>query len=178
MSLDFLVPLYGGIVSRLCGGMPPKLPFGLDQILYSAPYAIIVFLLYLQTVGPVWEPYPYYIWFVSIAAFIGAFIGKRAGHGNGIDLGTRWGSYESDFVYLCLSGLTVTIVPGGLIALIDPIGYVVIFSGFLKGPAYAVGWMIYPKGKGKGIPQLNEATQWGEFLTGIFGYLALSFLIG
>jgi hypothetical protein len=39
--------------------------------------------------------------------------------------------------------------------------------------AYIIGWAVYPDGKGKGIPHLNEVTAIGEFLTGIIGYVVL-----
>lgn len=173
----------------MAGGAPPKLPLGLDQWIYAAPYGIVVFLELLSTVGTLYDPYPWHVWYLSAFALLCAFLGKRTGHGGGIDLG-RWNKdrdperlefiiirlrgripeYWYDVLLLSLTGLAVTLVPGILVAFVNPWGVAIALSGILKGPSYMVGWKIYPKGKGWGIPHLNEATAIGEFLTGLTGW--------
>jgi hypothetical protein len=52
-----------------------------------------------------------------------------------------------------------------------------ILGGILKGLAYAISWMIYPNGNGRGLKNFNEATQIAEFMTGVFAYLPLGLAI-
>ncbi len=162
----------------MCGGGPPKLPFRLSRWLYAVPYGLLG-----GSVGIV----------QGILSYLGASLGKRTGHGRGISLldpvtgepekleflisWTR--KYLNDYWYqvliLSLTGLATTLIAGVVVCLVNPvIGTLVILSGAIGKPlAYMIGWSIYPKGKGKGIPQLNEATAIGEFLTGVFGGLPL-----
>lgn len=97
LILALLFALAGGWISRMCGGAPPKLPHGLDQWIYALPYlaAPLVFC------G---------LNFVSVAApfaYISAVFGKRAGHGQYMDLGFTVRSTEPerlDFLVLLLMG--------------------------------------------------------------------------
>lgn len=81
-----LLIIYMAVVSRMCGGMPPKLPSFIDQALFAAPFSIIVFLLYLPTVQSLLYPYPWHIWGYTALAGITALLGKLTGHGRGISL--------------------------------------------------------------------------------------------
>jgi len=176
--------LLGGFVSRMCGGMPPKLPWGLDQHIYAAPYAFVVW--------PV-------SWIASVASYVGAFLGKRTGHGNGIDAGhvphpsddekleflIKWlhgriPEYWYDILLLSITGFAVTLVAGVCLLFVNPLaGTVIALSGLTKGFAYMVGWFVYPNGSSKNAyKELNEATEIGEFLTGFFGYgiLAITYV--
>lgn len=65
------------MVSRMAGGMKPKLPLGLDQWIYSIPYGVITWFA-LTFVD--WDAYLEYG--LIALAFFGAFLGKRTGHGN------------------------------------------------------------------------------------------------
>lgn len=147
----------------MCGGGWPKLPAGLDQWLYALPYGLLCLPL-----GP---------W--AILAYAGAFLGKRTGHGNFMDLG-RWTkpakperleflidhlkvrlpAFWYDAAGLALTGIAVTIIPGIILAFHHPAaGAILALSGATKAPAYMIG---------------RGSTERGEFMTGI---LAAIFLI-
>ncbi len=202
LTLALLFALAGGWISRMCGGAPPKLPFGLDQWIYALPYlaAPLVFcgLNYVVMAAP----------FV----YLSAVFGKRTGHGQYMDLGftvrsteperldflvlllmgkdhnpaamnptvlNRRERYARDALGLIFTGLSVTLMCGLVIALAGDvlIGLLISLSGALKAPAYMIGWAIYPAAQGKGVPYLNEATAIGEFLTGFFAYGVLATII-
>lgn len=195
VALIFIFALCGGWLSRMCGGGPPKLPWGLDQWLYAIPYALIampVLLPFAAWVG-ISEKHRKYVPAILLFPFAGAFAGKRTGHGNGIDVGRmprgkdealefiikplhgKIPEYWYDVLLLSVTGLAVPILAGAIVAFINPLaGLFLALSGLTKGPAYMIGYAIYPTGAGKGIPYLNEATAIGEFLTGFFGYGGLA----
>lgn len=190
----FLFALIGGWLSRMCGGGPPRLPFGLDQWLYAIPYALIglpvLAPLALGAAGAVQgKNIRRYVGAILLFPFAGAFLGKRTGHGNGLDLGRaergedevlefiikplhgKIPEYWYDVLLMCVTGICVTLVAGIVVAVVNPLaGAILALSGLMKGPAYMIGYAIYPTGIGKGIPHLNEASAIGEFLTGFFGY--------
>jgi len=171
--------LCGGWISRMCGGAPPKLPFGLDQFIFSLPY-----LIFFDVIG-LWQ---------SALSYAGAVLGKRTGHGNGMDLAhvdyegkpekvevlIRWlhdhiPRYWYDFILLALTSLMANVILGGFLIFSNPLvgaGFLIL-STLCKPIGYAIGWKIYPNFTGKGIKNLNEATQIGEFLTGFFQYLLI-----
>lgn len=189
----------GGWLSRMCGGAPPKLPYGLDQWFYALPYLLagVPAGLAIATVLGVKKENRKYFTTLALLPYTAAFLGKRTGHGGGIDLGTsgkvredeklefivkplhgKIPEYWYDVLLLSVTGLAVTILGGTGIMCIDPeAGIVVALSGLLKGPAYMIGRAIYPRGSGRGIPHLNEATAIGEFLTGFFGWGAIGWAI-
>lgn len=169
-----LLSLLFGWFSRMCGGAPPKLPLGLDQFIFSIPY-----LMFYDVIGIV----------QSVLSYAGGVLGKRTGHGNGMDLAhvdyegkpekveflIRWlhdriPRYWYDFLLLALTSLLANIILGGFLIYTDPlVGAISLFlSTFCKPISYAIGWKIYPNFSGKGLKNLNEATQIGEFLTGFF----------
>lgn len=189
-TMILLFGLIGGWLSRMCGGAPPKLYFGVDQFLYAYPYALVAsyFLISL----------PSYLFPAAFSvAYIAAIVGKRTGHGGGMDLGHspeepgqgrtpekleylilglhgRIDQYWYDALLLAITGMAVTLVPGLILMVADPFwGAVVAVSGITKAHAYLIGWCIYPNGGGRGIPHLNKATAIGEFLTGFMGYTIL-----
>lgn len=167
----------------MCGGAPPKLQFGLEQWIYSLPYLFIL----IPFVEPV----------IFILCYLTAVIGKRTGHGGGMDLGhsneeagngrtpekveflilplyNKIPRYWYDALLLALTGLIVTIPTGIVIADINPFwGVFLALSGLTKPIAYMIGWVTYPNFTGKGLKWLNEATAIGEFLTGFFSYICL-----
>lgn len=176
----------------MCGGGPPKLPWGLDQWIYGLPYALIA-LPITFTAGVFFgraEKNPKYMWATILLPYAGAVVGKRTGHGGGIDMGTWTGErddealeflikplrgkiseYWYDALLLAITGVAVTLIAGFVLMFIHPwAGILLALSGLTKAPAYMIGWAIYPTGSGKGIPHLNEATAIGEFLTGFFAY--------
>ena len=208
----------GGWFSRMAGGGPPKLPWGLDQWLYALPYLIIslpalaVIACFLNKAAQVGKATTrgdisrrsgftrLRLLILTSLPYFGAFIGKRTGHGGGIDAGTnekepgsgrepekleylilplhsKMPRYWYDILLLSITGLAVTLIAGIMLLFISiPYGLLVLLSGVMKGPAYMIGWRIYPKGHGRGIPHLNEATAIGEFLTGWFGWGALGII--
>lgn len=179
ITLLIIKSLVGGWVSRMCGGAPPKLPWGLDQFVFSLPY-----LIFFPVIG-IWQ---------SVLSYAGAVLGKRLGHGNGMDLSyskTRgnpekvekvilWlhgkiSEYWYDFLTLALTSLVANLILGGFLIFTNPLigGWFLVLSTLCKPVAYSIGWKIYPNFTGKGIKNLNEATQIGEFLTGFFQYLLI-----
>lgn len=182
----------GGWLSRMCGGGPPKLPWGLDQWIYGLPYALIA-LPVTATIGALVgleEKDRKYMWATILLPYAGAVVGKRTGHGGGIDMGTWTGErddealeflikplrgkiseYWYDALLMAVTGFIVTLFAGMFLIPFHPIaGTILMLSGLTKAPAYMIGWAIYPTGGGKGIPHLNEATAIGEFLAGFFAY--------
>lgn len=192
--------LLGGWLSRMCGGAPPKLPWGMDQWLYASPYGLIslpassAILLLLFTINVKPRAYWKFVALIALLPYFGAFLGKRTGHGGGIDAGTSKKNREDesleflikplhgnideywyDMLLLAITGIATTLLAGTIICFLDiAAGTLILVSGGFKAVAYMIGWTIYPSGKGKGIPHLNEATAIGEFLTGIFAYAALA----
>lgn len=185
--------LLGGWLSRMCGGAPPKLPLGLDQWLYALPYLLIGIPAIPFIVSALRLPpkHRQVAGFCSLeVSYLGAFAGKRTGHGNGFDLGHaergkddealefivqplhgKIPEYWYDALLVAVTGLAVTLAAGIVVSVINPLaGVLLALSGLSKAPAYMIGWAIYPNHSGKGIPYLNESTAIGEFLTGFFGY--------
>lgn len=181
-----------GYLSRMCGGAPPKLPLGLDQHLYAVPYALVTYLalnvsgasVAIMAIG-------------TFLAYLGAFLGKRTGHGQYMDLGsweskvdperldsvvrlfwgpdintledTSKGNYWRDFTGLVVTGFLVSIVAS--LALLFTghllLGLGVLLGGAAKGVAYMIGWKS----------PIGKPTEIGEFLTGVFGGLPLVYAL-
>jgi len=190
--LAILVIPFMAWVSRMAGGGWPKLPFGLDQWLFSLPYAALL--------GPLTG------WW-AVLAYLGAVIGKRTGHGRGISLKEpmKPGSEPEILEYPVLwlqPHLSVYAYKGLILAMTGMLGVLasvvlcaiwgqwlaagaLFLSGMAKTPAYMIGWAIFPDGGDSRFDtsiaaQLNEATEIGEFLAGLFagvGVVAAAFLI-
>lgn len=187
-----LFALLGGWLSRMAGGGPPKLPWGLDQWLYGVPYALIALpvLAPLAAYMGVKEKNSRIALSILFLPYIGAVAGKRTGHGGGIDMGTwadprederlefiikplrgKISEYWYDALLMGVTGVACTLIASIMVWSVDVWGGLALaLSGLTKAPAYMIGWGIYPSGSGKGIPYLNEATAIGEFLTGFFAY--------
>ena len=166
----------------MCGGAKPNLPIWLNEALYAAPHGVLL----IASCG----------WW-SVLGFIGASLCKRTGHGSGMDLGHTvndptphgyekleypllWlrpylSPYWFDFTLMAWIGVCLAFTTGLLWALfINPFwGIVYILSGSLSAVAYAIGWKVYPKGKGNPCSQIGSATELGEYLTGCFDYFFL-----
>lgn len=184
----FVFSAMGGWISRMCGGGKPKLPLGLDQWLYALPYGALTFYALLSTVQP-FSPYPWYIWALSITAYLGAFLGKRTGHGGFMDLGTwtkprgderlefiikRWygriSEYAYDFLGLAITGLSTSLFAAAIIFTQSPLAALALLcGGALKAAAYAIGWKQ---------PWI-QPTVFGEVFTGVFAYgsIAIAFWV-
>lgn len=160
----------------MCGGSKPKLPLGLDQHLYAVPYAFIGYLL-----NPLWIP----------LCYISAFLGKRTGHGQYMDLG-RWlkkvtnerldfivkwffgddtfDNKDRDLCGLIITGVLTSFGTG--VALLVSGHYLlalgILLTGAAKGPSYVIGWK-YKDSFGKLLTKVHlEPTKIGEFFTGFF----------
>lgn len=171
MIIQILIAtMIGAYIYRMRGGLPPKLPRPIDQILFSLPYGFIALIMTNN-------------YMLAILVLILTTLALLKGHGNNMDLGSwknlsdyEWYEvffgyynldpgkpdtkyqYWYDFGGLMISGLTYTI-PCGLITL-NPF---IALSGALKAPAYALGW------------KFGNGTATGEWLTGgmLWGSLAL-----
>lgn len=141
----------------MCGGMPPKLPLCLDQVLYALPFAVIVFLLYLPTVQSLLYPYPWYIWQLSGISGLLALLGKLTGPGRGISLfepmksGSKPEKVEILILWLypCIptiayKALILTlceaIVWAGISFALSPW---LILCALIRPAAYFIGWSIW-----------------------------------
>jgi len=176
-----LITLIGGLISRMSGSKDFNIGYGLEQWLYALPYGLINITA---------------SWWQALLSYVGAFVGKRTGHGGGIDMGTyphprdpekleyliiklrgRIPEYWYDALLMSITGLAVSLVSGIVFAVnIDLLsGALLAVSGATKGLAYMLGWAIFPKGH-DGNPhdsEFDEATELAEFFTGLFGWLIL-----
>lgn len=201
-SIILIFALIGGWLSRMCGGAPPKLPWGLDQWLYALPYLVISLpaSLAVAALASTKKENRKYFSSIALLPYTAAFLGKRTGHGGGMDLATnnkepgqgreaerleflilplhgKISQYWYDTLLLAITGIAVTLLAGILVMFVSfGCGLLLAISGLSKAPAYMIGALIYPDRKGRGIPHLNEATAIGEFLTGFFAYGVLAFI--
>ena len=179
--MTIIMALLGGWISRMCGGGWPKLKWGLDQWLYALPYGL-VFLPFAPL--------------ASALAFVGAFLGKRTGHGQyhgragkvvakdeqeRLDFIVRFffgedtGQYWRKQFGLAVTGVAVTLAPGILYAVeVDALtGAFLAVSGASKTLAYMIGYYVHDVvGYKKFVP-----TAIGEFLTGVMGWGLLACLV-
>lgn len=171
--------LVGGVLSRMCGGGRPRLPWGVDQFLYAIPYGLV---------GGLYGFAP---------AYAGAVLGKRTGHGQYLNYGygartnpndderldfivrfffgvDNGGNYWRCFFGMVVTGMAVTLLPGIIACFaLDPIsGLVLAASGATKAVAYSIGHFVY---RNLGIKKFYF-TVIGEFLTGFFAYGVMSCL--
>ena len=187
--------ILGAFLSRWHGGGfisgSPKL---LKAFLWSLPFALATGAAY-QVDGHSWTVTA----IVSVLVLAGCMVFKNTGHGGGMDLAHnnkepgagrepekleylilwlhgRMPQYWYDFTLLTIIGTASTLLPAVAIGIINPLaGMIVLAGGTLGKPCgYAIGWLIYPKGSGKGIEDLDHATAIGEALTGLFAYTALA----
>ena len=172
--------MIGGIISRWHGGGfiggSPKI---IKNLMWGSPFGLVVFLITNN-------------WWLGLAALAVCAAGKATGHGRGMSLLDqvtgkperlefivswlygRVSDYWYQFSILSVAGAAS--VFGGVITLshVNPLyGLILAVCGLIKGAAYAIGWKIYPNGIGRGIKDLSEATQIGEFLSGVFAYSSL-----
>lgn len=172
--------LLGGIIWRVRGGLWSGL--GSKEIwraVFTLPfmYAVIFFSHRHYHISEI-----SLLMLIGICAFGVTFGAISTGYANFQDMGTWKGTdhppnwlekiifplkphmskYWYDFLGMTLSGLIVTL-PAGL-ATMNP---VLALIGCFKSVAYATGWKIYPNGTGRGITGFNQATEIGEFLSGI-----------
>lgn len=159
-----LLPIVGAYFYRMRGGLPPKLPRPIDQILFSLPYGYIAYTL---------EGYT-----IAIVVLVLTTLAVATGHGGFMDLGTwekdreeetlefiirKWKAHLAedwyDFLGLALTGMVVSLPAGIVVALSYPaLGIALAASGCLKSVAYLIPLKL-------GIPKFTAI---GEWLTGFF----------
>jgi len=183
--MEILIILSGAcimaVLSRMAGGGFVYLPLGLDQHLYAVPYAFVGLLC----TGSWW-----FFWL----AYATAFLGKRTGHGQYMDLGTwskevepetldfiveaifgkdNYDSYWRDFFGLTITGLVVAL--GATIALIVSGNFLfallILLGASLKSISYMIGWKVHKMFDHK------SGTEIGELLTGFFAGLSLVYIL-
>lgn len=175
-------------LSRMSGGMPPKLPFGLDQWIYSTPYLVLMLLSI--------NIFTFKIVGIVLVCWVLAMLGKRQANRVFMDLGSwaeevrkphkyevvigflkpKISNYWYDFIGLTLLGLATVLAPGIFIITQGHLiaGLILLISGSLKGVSYAVGKILIPNGfnrwlrDSKYFKHVHEDTQVGELLTGFF----------
>lgn len=133
----------------------------------------------------------------GLFVLIWSMVFKNTGHGGGMDLShnpkepgagrdpekleylilwlhDRMPRYWYDALLLMIIGFFS--VAGAAFAvwwINPPAGAIIALGGLGKPAGYMIGWKVYPRGEGMGWKELNEATEIGEALTGLFAYLAL-----
>lgn len=176
----YLIPLYLALASRWHGSHY-KAPKQLKNLAWALPFAVVTWLVTHN-------------WVTFAIVLVTCMIGKTLGHGAGIDLGTSTKSrgtekaeylivwlrgkiseYWYDVLFMCLVGLLAVAGCAVVIGTVNlQAGALIAIGGAAKGVAYMFGWTVYSRGSGKGIhKELDEATEIGEFLTGLLAGLAL-----
>ena len=134
----------------------------------------------------------------SVIVLLNCMVFKNTGHGGGMDLAHNdkepgagrdpekleylilWAhgkvsQYWYDVLLLLIIGLFSVAGAALAVGWVNQLAGAIIALGGLGKPAgYMIGWAVYPTGKGRGLKELNEATEIGEALTGLFAYLALA----
>lgn len=191
-----VLALIGAALSRWHGGGfiggSPKI---LKAFLWALPFAGCAGFAHHSGSSVWWATA---LWCAGVLAWSMVF--KNTGHGGGMDLGHSekepgagrtpekleylilWlrklfhGKHSYGYDLLLLTVIGLFSVAGAALAVgwVNPLAGAIITLGGLGKPAgYAVGWRVYPEGQGNGWKELNEATEIGEALTGLFAYLAL-----
>lgn len=182
--------MIGGLISRFHGGgFVGGFNKSIKNIIWALPFGVIAY-------------YCTQSWLLCLLCFTLCLAGKATGHGGGMDLGFNskepnngrkpekleyiilWAHpYLPRYVYdaLLLAIVGFAAVSGLSLALLingDAVNAAIIaVSGAAKALAYMIGWVIYPESEGEGHKDFNEATEIGEFLTGVFAYMGLGWLV-
>lgn len=181
--------IIGGLIYRIRGGLPPKMPRPIDQVLFSLPYGYMAYLFSND----------YYVCAIVLALTTLFVCG---GHGQWYSLGTVWKRIEAerfDFIvkwffgedprvsldesineerpikydklyWRCVFGMAVSGVTYALLIAVCAAWFglyteslILFLSGTLKAPAYMLGWALPSK-----INHFRKGTELGEFFTGYF----------
>jgi hypothetical protein len=187
-----LLSIYLGISSRIHGGgFLKELPKQVRNFLWALPFAWVTGIVLNIHYG---------LWIAitgSILVTALCMLGKTLGHGNGIDLGhfkpkkpVKYEPEKAEYPLLWLRGRihdywydVILMAWFGLLSVLGasiafgfvsiPAAIIIALGGLMKGVAYMIGWAVYDEGTGEGLEEFNEATEIGEFLTGVFAGLAL-----
>lgn len=148
-----LIP-YMTWLSRMCGGGPPKLPYGLDAWLLALPY-----LLFFPVIS-------YWV----IPAYLGAVLGIRLGHGRGFDysLPFKPGS-EPEKVEILIPKYLPVKYQKILIMLLTGLAVVLLSCAFLLMHGHiASGLILALSGAAKALSYFLPKTLWAELARGFF----------
>lgn len=141
-------------LSRMAGGGPPKLPYGLDAWLLCAPYLLF---------------YPFIGWWV-IPAYLIAVLGIRLGHGRGFTYNEPFkiGSTPEKVEWLIDDSLPVKtqkilimFLTGFAVTL--TLGFILNIYGHILA-----GLIIYSSGMLKAVAYFLPRTDWAELVRGFF----------
>lgn len=192
---------YPKIVKNIMWGLPMGFISGWFYLTYRLPAVDLIYHLSVRF-GSNFSLYRHALWALPIGIFfvvsILSALAKTLGHGGGFDLAHdpqepgagrdpekveylilwlhgRIPQYWYDFVLLVLVGIFSTLAPAIAIGYIyAPAGIILLIGGALKAEAYRMGWKIYPNGPDATAPvDFNEATQIGEWRTGLFAGITL-----
>lgn len=182
--MNLTLAILMGLISRWHGGGFFKAPKLIKNLAWGFPLGGYVWFQLSSPLG--------FGWAVASALMVTLLcsLGKATGHGGGMDIGhsrkepgqgrtlerlefliywahshlPRW---LYDAVLMSMTGLAAVLAAVLAITWINPQQAIfLVFAGLAKGPAYVLGWMIFPKGQGKGPKDLDEPSEIGEFLTG------------
>jgi hypothetical protein len=198
--MNWLFIPYMAWTSRMCGGAPPPLGRPYVQILFALPLALLcakagIFSVFAfagaffgkSTGHGLWmslnyvikkshtEPLDFIVaWFWGQDPRVVATDNAQA-----ILLSNEYGMtrlYWRSVTGLVVAGLAVTIIPAIIFGLFNSAtgGVLLFLSGAGMAPAYMIGWKFF-NGISGGIPYLNQPTEIGEFLTGLFVGVAIAF---
>lgn len=202
ITFILLITLYMGFFSRVTGGGFVDLPLSLENWLYALPYGVLSYL----AVSLSFSLDLTYEILSGLVGFAGAYMGKRTGHGQYMDLAT-WkrtiepekldfivklffgedrnvaqtgkGDYWRDVFGCVVVGIAVPFIPTIILMASGMyfLGFLLILGGAAKGLAYMFGWWVYPEYP-RGDPQgLSSPTHLGEFFTGIFAGIPLGYAL-
>ena len=182
--------LYGGLISRLHGLQTSLLSKSVMNVLWALPLAFWSAMIVAE--------YPHHeYWQVALSSFFAGAActaGKATGHGrvwnpfSPLDLSkdpeqieavTSWLiGRVSDFWYktiaMALIGLAAVSGAAIVVSFYSPLGGAIIaVGGMMKALAYIIGRKFSPN-LGK---HLDEPTEYGEVLTGIFAYTAMGLAV-
>lgn len=152
--LKLLIIPYMAWVSRMAGGGKPKLPYGLDAWILSAPY-----LLLWGDIG---------LW--AVPSYLMAVLAIRTGHGRGFQYKVPFEAdskpekvealipdnlpvYWQKFLIMFITGIGVTIIPAIVL-----IGYGYILAGVI----------LAVSGAAKAVAYMTSKTETSEYLRGSF----------
>ena len=200
--LRWLLLPYMAWTSRICGGAPPPVPRPFDVILFAAPLGIVCLhadlWAILAFVGAFLGKSTGHGQYMSLNNYLKKVHAERldfivawfwgqdprvvaTDDDQAVILSEQYGLtklYWRCVTGLIVVGLAVTIAPGIIFAATMSAqgGILLLLSGALMSLAYMIGWWIYPDYKGKGPPNLDESTEVGEFLMGLFIGIALAII--
>ena len=171
-----LASITGGFISRWHGGGYFHSPKFWRNSAWALPFAAVVW-------------YTTQTWWMGIIAFLLCFLGKTLGHGRfmSLNLPMKGDPEKIEYLILWLYGkiplywykclglalVGLTAVSGAaLLPWLD--ASIVLLAGLVGKPVgYMIGWAISPNYRSL----LGSATAWGEFLTGVFVFAALGWVV-